>query len=80
MFSQSTRLSILGLVLAFGAVISSPVLAGSRAAATQAVDGGSLAVELARGVVGEQAGHDVYDGTGERIDLTVPVVAARLSE
>jgi hypothetical protein len=80
MFSYSTHSSILGLVLALGALISTPALAGSRPTIARGSDDGSLAVELARGVVGSQPGHDVYEGTGETIDLTVPVVVARTAE
>jgi hypothetical protein len=76
MTTSKLRISILGAVLALAAVTTSPVLAGSRrAVVAQKGDGSALAVELARGVVGQR---DVYAPTGESIDLTLNVVASRL--
>ena len=82
MSSVSTRLSILGLMLALGALITSPVLAGGRGKDAGVAGEASLTVELARGVLGNlesrDDAQDVYEPTGETVDLTVPVVAARV--
>jgi hypothetical protein len=77
MFSSKTHLSILGAALALAALTSSPALAGSRAAKSTG-EGSALAVQLARGVVGTKQA-DVYAPTGETVDLTLNVVASRLS-
>jgi hypothetical protein len=79
MMTSKTRLAIVGSALVLAAVITSPVLAGSRGARTQHVgDHSAEAVQLARGVVGSKQA-DVYAPTGEIVDLTVNVVASRLS-
>src|SRR5688500_13457395 len=77
MFATSPRLSILGLVIALAAVVTTPVLAGSRCASEAPRDDAQLTVELARGVVGNSAprSSDTYAPTGESIDLTVTVNA-----
>jgi hypothetical protein len=76
MKTSTLRTSILGLALALVAVTTSPVLAGSRVAVpAQKADDASVAVQLARGVIGQR---DVYAPTGETIDLTLDVVASRL--